>query len=153
MFSWIKAIDRKMIHTCTGLCKLFVNKLYKGRSGQRAWPVAYPPRKRITTFSCWICVGGSRRTTLCMPRLHTGTWSRYPGCRTKQKQAWSDQKAEQEGVGKERERRREVPQLLRHWRGRRQAALGGQTQLLTAAKHHLFCHRTESWQVLANVTS
>ena len=95
MFSWINAINRKMIHTCTGLCKLFVNELYKGRSGQRAWPVAYPPRKRITTFSCWICVGGSRRTTLCMPRLHTGTWSRYPGCRTKQKHAWSDQKAEQ----------------------------------------------------------
>jgi len=30
MFSWINAINRKMIHTCTGLCKLFVNKLCSG---------------------------------------------------------------------------------------------------------------------------
>ena len=53
-------------------------------------------------------------------------------------------RSREKGVGKERERRREVPQQLRHWRGRPQAALGGQTQLLTAAKHQLFCHRTES---------
>lgn len=38
----------------------------------------------------------------------------------------------EKGVEEERGKRREVPQQLRHWRARRQAALEGQTQLLTA---------------------